>query len=470
MSVNQLSLTQLSAALAKGELKPSTLVQAYYDAYRNQLDLNAYVEFFEDALEAAHAMDSQRPSGNPLWAMPGAIKDNFSVKNRKLSCASQMLENYVSPYTSTLVSRLEEASFINLGRLNMDEFAMGATGHYSAHGPTLNPLDKLRVPGGSSSGSASAVAAHTAAFTLGSDTGGSSRLPASYTGVCGFKPSHGALSRYGLTAFAPSLDVPGIIAQTPADIAVVFHALAGVDKMDESTRPVNTTTLVPLQPLSLKGMKVASFSGLMQRADASVQAAYAKAVAWLVAQGAVLEEVELGLEDTLLRTYYATCCSEAASSLARFDGARYGLKLQAGTIEELFCQTRHDGFGHEVRRRILLGNYFLKEENYDQWYNKAAHIRNALRERVIEITNNGCQLFLWPGFHEASPIDAPSADSYTSDLVGVLANLFGGPALAMPIHTGPAGLPVSVQLSGAWGSDATVLQAGAQLYTDLAWR
>lgn len=470
MSVNQLSLTQLSVALAKGELKPSTLVQAYYDAHREQQDLNAYVEFFEDALEVAHTLDAQGPSGNPLWAIPGAIKDNFAMKDRQMSCASKMMANYVSPYTATLVSRLEETNFINLGRLNLDEFAMGATGRYSAHGPTLNPLDKMRVPGGSSSGSASAVAARTAAFTLGSDTGGSSRLPASYTGVCGYKPSHGALSRYGLTAFAPSLDVPGIIAQTPADIAMVFHALAGVDAMDESTRSVDTQALAPLQQLSLKGMKIASFSGLMQRADASVQAAYAKAVAWLVAQGAVMVEVELGLEDTLLRTYYATCCSEAASSLARFDGARYGLKLQADTIDELFCQTRHEGFGHEVRRRILLGNYFLKEENYNQWYNKAAHIRHALRERVAEIAAGGCALFLWPGFHEASPIDAPPADSYTSDLVGVLANLFGGPALAMPIHIGPAGLPVSVQLSGVWGSDAAVLQAGAQLYTDLAWR
>lgn len=470
MSVNQLSLTQLSVALAKGELKPSTLVKSYYDAYCVQQDLNAYVEFFEDALELAQVLDTQRPTGHPLWAMPGAIKDNFSVKNRYLSCASQMLANYVSPYTSTLVQRLEEVNFINLGRLNMDEFAMGATGRYSVHGPTLNPLDKMRVPGGSSSGSASAVAAHTTAFALGSDTGGSSRLPASYTGVCGFKPSHGALSRYGLTAFAPSLDVPGILAQTPADIAMVFHALAGVDTFDESTRSVNITALAPIQPLSLKGVKIASFSSLMKRADISVQVAYAKAEAWFVAQGAVLKEVDLGFEDTLLRTYYAICCSEAASSLARFDGARYGLKLQADTIEELFCQTRHDGFGHEVRRRILLGNYFLKEENYDQWYNKAAHIRNALRERIIEIAQNGCQLFLWPGFHEASPIDAPPVDNYTSDLVGVLANLFGGPALAMPIHSGEAGLPVSVQLSGVWGNDAQVLQTGSQLYTDLAWR
>jgi aspartyl-tRNA(Asn)/glutamyl-tRNA(Gln) amidotransferase subunit A len=471
MEINQLTLAQIMAGYQKGQFKPSELVASYYKAYQLLPKLNAYVEFFEEALTEAKKFDDQPIRADQLlWAIPGAIKDNFAVKNHLMTCASKVLQGFVSPVDAVVVERLNKAGFINLGRLNMDEMAMGGAGLYSCYGPTLNPLDKNRVSGGSSSGSASAVAANMAAFALGSDTGGSSRLPASYTGVCGFKPSYGALPRSGLAAFSPSLDVPGIVAKTPLDIALVFKAIAGISPADETTIEVDTTGLYPINKPNIKGTKIGFFHKFLQYVHPDVVKATMMAKDYLVSEGAQLVEVDLGLEDVLLKVYYNTACAEAASSLSRYDGARYGIKVKAETSEHLFNLSRSEGFGSEVQRRILMGNYFLLAENYNFTYAKAQRIRSYLRHQLNGLAKQGISLFLVPGFNEANPINAPEEDNYSSDNVGVLANLTGTPSLAMPIDCGKNGLPVSVQVAGMQGNDNAVLQLANTMFNGLVKR
>jgi aspartyl-tRNA(Asn)/glutamyl-tRNA(Gln) amidotransferase subunit A len=464
MQPNKLTLTEIISGYKKKEFKPSELVAAYKKEYEAHKELNAYIEFFDEAEEKARELEAKAKGSQPLWGIPGAIKDNFAVKGKGQTCASHILQGYISPTDSVVVDRLNKNGFINLGRVNMDEMAMGATGRYSYYGPTLNPLDHNRVVGGSSSGSACAVAADMAAFSMGSDTGGSSRLPASNTGICGFKPTYGAIPRSGLAAFAPSLDVPGILAKTPEDIAVVFDAVAGSSRLDESSINVDKAGLLTAEPVSLKGKKIGCFTKFAAKAHTTVLNAFEHVKDYLRSEGAVLIDIDLEVESHLLNIYYTTACSEAASSLSRYDGARYGLKLDAETSDKLFRKTRTEGFGHEVQRRILLGNYFLREENYKDWYEKALHIRQRLRNKINSLTQDDINIFLIPGFNEAALIDAPEEDNYTSDLVSVFANLSGIPALALPVKEGENKLPVSIQLSGAHGQDAKILKLGQMLY------
>ncbi len=469
VGINHLTIQEQHGLLKKKEIKPSQLVSECVKAYEESKDLNAYLEFFEDAKDRAAQLDGQQPQDHPLWAIPGAIKDNIAMKDRKMTCASKILENFVSPYNATVIKRLQNAEFINLGRLNHDEFAIGASGFYSAFGPTLNPLDRQRFPGGSSSGSAVAVAAGLASFALGTDTGGSCRLPASYCGVYGFKPTYGTIPRDGVAEYAPSLDTVGILARCPLDIDYVYQQISGKDIMDESSRDPQEYFCSCDEEVSLKGLKVAVFRRLLERCHPAVQQAFQQAYDVLKSEGAEFKDVELDVEDILLNTYYVTACSEASSSLSRYDGARYGMCLdaQGKTIERLYAQTRTSGFGHEVQRRILLGNFFLAEQNYQQWYAKALSIRQHLADRSEQLAKEGFCTYLLPGFNEAQKIDASEEDTYSSDLVGVFANLMGVPALALPLSSGRHGLPVSFQLSGARGSDRRVLGIGQQLYLRL---
>ncbi len=469
MGINKLTIQEQHELLKKKEIKPSQLVQAYEKAYQESKNLNAYLEFFEDAKEQAAQLDTQEPQDHVLWAIPGAIKDNIAMKNRKMTCASKILENFVSPYDATVIKRLAKAQCVNLGRLNHDEFAIGASGFYSAFGPTLNPLDAQRFPGGSSSGSAVAVAAGLASFALGTDTGGSCRLPASYCGVFGFKPTYGTIPRDGVAEYAPSLDTVGILARCPQDIDFIYQQISGKDIMDESSRDRQEYFCNCDKEVSLKGLKVAVFRRLLERCRPAVQQAFQQAYDLLKSEGAEFKDVELDVEDILLNTYYITACSEAASSLSRYDGARYGLYLDAKgkTMDQLYAQTRTAGLGHEVQRRILLGNFFLSGQNYQQWYAKALSIRQHLADRSEELAREGFCTYLLPGFDEAQKIDASEEDTYSSDLVGVFANLMGVPALALPLSSGKHALPVSFQLSGARGSDRRVLSIGQQFYLRL---
>ncbi|MCL2521109.1 MAG: amidase family protein [Spirochaetaceae bacterium] len=460
MKANNLSVSQIGEAYKKNELKPSELVKAYQDSYLQQKNLNCYIEFYDEAYETALNLEKAGPSGHHLWAVPAAVKDNFSVQGKDLTCASKILEGYVSPSDAVVVSRLKEQNFINLGRLNMDEMAMGATGRYSVYGPTLNFLDNKRFAGGSSSGSAVAVAAGMAAFALASDTGGSARLPASYNGLTGFKPSYGVIPRSGMADLAPSLDVVGLIAHTPLDIKLVLEAVAGRSNFDETSINLNAA-----KQLSFKGLKVARFNNLLKPVHPEVKKAFSLAEEYLKSEGVIFVDIDLGLEDEIINIYYILCCGEAATTLSRFDGARYGLKLKAASAGELFAATRSKGFGDEVKRRILLGNYFLHEQNYADWYNKANVMRSHLCNKINELKQSGVELFLLPGFSEAPLIGtADEATTYSSDSTAVMSNLTGTPAVAVPMMLGQNGLPVSVQLGGLRGSDQLVLDAGQKLY------
>lgn len=470
MSINQLTIEEQRKLLKSGELTPQQLVDEYRKVYEAEHDLNAYLEFFEDATEQARQLEAEGPRDNVLWGIPGAIKDNIAMKGRKMTCASRMLENYVSPYDANVIERLNEAGFINLGRLNHDEFAIGASGCYSAFGATLNPLDRQRFAGGSSSGSAVAVAAGMASFALGTDTGGSCRLPASYCGVFGFKPTYGAIPRHGVAEYAPSLDTVGILARCPQDIASVYDHIAGKSYLDESSCDIGADYGNVVQgQTSLKGLKVAVFRKLLERCYPNVQQAFQLAYDLLRTEGAEFKDIDLGIEDILLNVYYVTACSEASSSLGRYDGARYGLCLPAEgkTIDELYAQTRGAGLGHEVQRRILLGNFFLSEQNYHHWYAKALSIRQHLALRSEELAQEGFSIYLLPGFNQAQKVDASEEDTYSSDMAGVFANLMGVPSLALPLMKSTDNLPVSFQLSGARGSDRRVLHIGQQLYLRL---
>ncbi|MGL4525204.1 MAG: amidase family protein [Spirochaetia bacterium] len=468
MEINKKTIQEQRRLLVANEIQPIDLLEAVQKSYESQKDLNAYLEFFEDAKDQAKAIPRINAESPNLMGIPGGIKDNIAIKDRHMSCASRMLENYISPYNATVVESLDKQGFVNTGRLNHDEFAIGASGAYSAFGPTLNPLDKERFCGGSSSGSAVCVAAGMASFALGTDTGGSSRLPASYCGIYGFKPTYGAISRYGVAEYAPSLDTVGILARCPADIEIVFDVITGEDVMDETTQGI-ARQIEKHRCMSFKGLKVAIFEKLLQRTHPSVQAAFQKAYDCLKHEGAQFKSVDLGMEDILLSVYYITACSEAASSLSRYDGARYGFcpDFKGKSIEELYCEARTQGLGHEVQRRILLGNYFLSEKNYNQWYGKASSMRRALIEKADILAKEGYDIYLLPGFNEAQPINASEEDTYASDLVGVFANLMGVPALCLPLHSGDHGLPVSFQLSGARGSDRKVLDVGEQLHQRL---
>jgi aspartyl-tRNA(Asn)/glutamyl-tRNA(Gln) amidotransferase subunit A len=472
VSIEKLTINQIRDAYQNNQLSPTDVVGAYAKSYQDGVDINAYVEHFGDeAMASAKALDATKAKSALLWGIPGAIKDNFSIKGKGLSCASNLLKGYVSPYDSSVVEQLNAQHFINIGRLNMDEFAMGSTGTYSSYGATLNPLDITRLPGGSSSGSAAAVAAHQCAFSMGSDTGGSVRLPASYTGVCGFKPSYGAVSRYGLTAFAPSFDVPGIMAHTPQDIAMVYQSLLKPDLRDQILKSLAFDWQQVAQSPQLKGLKIARFDTLLERADASVVKAYQEVCQLLSDAGAILKPVTLGLEEYLIKMYYIITCSEAATSLSRFDGARYGDAAKADSIESLTAQTRGQKMGHEVQRRILMGNYFLTAEHQEQWYKKALAMRAALVSKLTDLSvKDSCDVWLLPGFHEAALINTPDSDNYSSDSVAVLANLYGGPAVALPVSKGANQLPVSVQLMGTRSNDQQVLQVADFIYRQHNWK
>lgn len=463
IELNYLSIEEIASKYKDGSLKPSQLVQSYYDAYKKHIGLNAYVEFFENVLEEAKALDNEKVDpNNPLWGIGGATKDNFAIKGQIQSCCSKFLENYRSPYSATTVKDLQAKKSFLLGRASMDEFAMGASGLLSAFGAVKNFVNQNRLAGGSSSGSAVAVASGLATFALGSDTGGSVRVPASYNGIYGFKPTYGAISRYGVMTLAASLDVVGIMARSPIDVGYVFNALAHESSEDESTISVKNESFAVNkeinQTINLKDLKIAGFASMLKGCKPSVEKAYNKVKDWLISEGAIVEEINLDVVDILLKTYYLTVCSEASSSFARLDGIRFGTKVAGDTVEEIFFKSRSDLLGHELKRRVLLGNYFLKEENYNEFYNKALHIRNFLRSSMQDLSSRGFNLFLGPGFNEAPLINASEEDTYASDLLAVLANLYGGPAMAVPVLKGEEDLNVSVQFFGSVGFDLEVIR------------
>ena len=463
------TLREHMEALQRGEYSSAELTRAYLDRIAEvNAQINAFVLVDErGAMQAAKASDARRKNRNCLGALDGipfAVKDNLCVRDMRTTCASRILENYIAPYDATAVSRLKESGAVLLGKLNMDEFAMGSTGEHSIFGATSNPWCPDLVSGGSSSGSAAAVAALEVPFALGSDTGGSVRQPAAFCGVLGLKPTYGAISRYGLVCFAPSLDCVGILTRNAEDCKTVFSALVGKDSHDATSMDYPKEL-----PSRHRPLRVAVIRELLEGELISdeVRAATHKAMEAFVSTGAEIELISLPAPQTALAAYCVLSAVEASSNLARFDGVRYGRRSEnAEDLFALYANSRGEGFGSEVKRRILFGTCMLTHEKREIYLERANYARNQIRERMEEIFAS-FDLILNPttptGAFSKGTAQSP-AESREADLCAVYANLAGNPALSVPFGKSAEGSPLGIQLTAApCGEDllfaaATVLE------------
>jgi aspartyl-tRNA(Asn)/glutamyl-tRNA(Gln) amidotransferase subunit A len=444
--------------------------------------LNAFnTVLHERALARAALVDARRAAGEPLGALAGvpvAVKDNICTKDVKTTASSRILANYVPPYDATVVARLDAADAVIVGKTNCDEFAMGSSNENSAFGPVRNPWALTHTPGGSSGGSAAAVAADCVPVALGSDTGGSIRQPASFCGVVGLKPTYGRVSRYGLLAFASSLDQIGPFTRTVDDAALVLSALAGADPADATTAPDDVAAWGDALSGDVKGLRI----GVPRRfthegVDGLVSRAFDAALAQFEALGATLVDVELPHAGYGVPAYYLVCTAEASSNLARYDGVKYGYRSPAasGGLRAMYTHTRSEGFGAEVKRRIMLGTYVLSAGYYDAYYLKAQQVRTLLRqdydrafERVDVVAMPTSPI---PPFALGEKADDP-LQMYLADIFTVSANLAGLPAISLPCGVAEAGqdrLPLGFQLTGRAFDEATVLRAADAYERATSW-
>jgi len=451
-----LEIAGLLEGYRKKAFKPSEAVDAFLKTIEAvNPGLNAFLEVRADvARSQARALDAKQPTdGLPLFGVPVAIKDNFLVEGWKATAGSRILEGYVSPYTATSVQRLVDAGAVVIGKTNCDEFAMGSSNENSAFGPCRNPWDPARVPGGSSGGSAAAVAAGCAAISLGTDTGGSIRQPASLCGLVGVKPSYGRVSRYGVVAFASSLDQVGPFGLTTWDAARVLEVMAGHDPHDatSSRREVPRYT-AGLASATLKGVRIGYAPAWLEGVEPEVRARFDEALAVLRSEGAVLCEVALPHTKYALSTYYLLAPSEASSNLARYDGVHYGLRSKdARSGEEIYTRTRGRGFGPEVKLRIMLGTYALSAGYYDAYYLRANQVRGLISGDFFGAFGK-CDCIVSPtspttAFKLGEKTDDPLT-MYLSDIFTLPVNLAGLPGLSVPCGLDSKGLPVGLQLIG----------------------
>ena len=458
---------ELSSMLENKEISSVELTEAVFDRIDKVEDkVNAYVTLNkENALKTAAETDEKRANGeklSPLAGIPVGIKDNISTKGLNTTCSSKMLEKYKPPFNATVVEKLNDAGVVVTGKLNMDEFAMGSSTENSYFGPTKNPHDLDRIPGGSSGGSAAAVAAGEAIVSLGSDTGGSIRQPAAYCGVVGLKPTYGAVSRYGLVAFASSLDQIGPLGKSVKDVAMVQSVINGHDRMDATSAYRDYTDLSVNLTSDVKGLRIGlpkEYFG--EGIDAEVKASIMNAVKELEKQGATVKEIELPSTDYALSAYYIISSAEASSNLARFDGVRYGYRTENyDNLIDMYEKTRSEGFGDEVKRRIMLGTFVLSSGFYDAYYGKA----KLLQRRIQAEFNNA--------FVDVDVIAAPTVPTtafkigenvgdplkmYATDICTVTVNIAGLPAISVPCGMDSKNLPVGLQLIGNKFTEQTLL-------------
>jgi aspartyl-tRNA(Asn)/glutamyl-tRNA(Gln) amidotransferase subunit A len=472
--------TSLARALEAGELSAVALTESMIErAAAIDESIHAYLTPTpERALEEAEAADARRARGRPASSVDGvpvAYKDIFVSRGVATTAGSRILEGWVPPYDSTVVARCSAAGLPMLGKLNLDEFAMGSSTENSAFGPSCNPWDVTRVPGGSSGGSAALVAAGGAPWAWGTDTGGSVRQPASLCGVVGVKPTYGLVSRYGMVAFASSLDQAGPIARTVEDAAVLLQTAAGHDPRDSTSIPTHAPDYLEGLDAGIDGMRigvVAEFhgDGMQPGVRARVDEAYTR----LEKLGASLEEVSLPVFDYGISAYYLIAPAEASSNLARYDGVRYGLRSESGEdIVAMTSRTRADGFGTEVKRRIMLGTYALSAGYYDAYYGKAQKVRTLIIEE-LERAYSSVDLIVCPtspttAFELGERVSDPLA-MYLSDVYTVPFNLAGNAAMSVPCVTSPDdGLPVGLQIVARSLDEALMFRAAYAFERDLGW-
>lgn len=481
MEIWEMSTKEILSLLKSREITAQEVLDSYLCRITEVEPLvRAYLEVLEpEARAEAAKVDAMLIRGEDpgiLSGLPCALKDNLALKGARCTCASKILENWVAPYDATCVARLKKQGAVFLGKTNMDEFAMGSSTENSAFGPTKNPWDLERVPGGSSGGSAAAVAAGMAPLALGSDTGGSIRQPASFTGTYGLKPSYGLVSRYGLVAFASSLDQIGPFGQSVWDCALLLEAIAGYDPLDSTSSRKEPFPYTKHLESSLRGLRAgvpAEFLGF--GIDPDVREGFEKILEILSDMGVIVEETSLPTLPYALDTYYVIAPSEASSNLARFDGVRYGFRASAPNLESMYQKTRGEGFGREVRRRIMLGTFALSAGYYDAYYLRAARIRTLIR-RDFENAFEKFDVLLSPttptaAFKLGEKIEDPMS-MYLADVLTVPVNLAGLPALSMPagfVITGEKGkeLPWGLQIIGKPFAETTVLQVGNALEQEI---
>lgn len=470
------SLTQILQKLENKEVTSAELVELCFERIKETQDLNALNSTYRDmALARAKEIDEMRARGEdvgPLGGVPLVIKDNINFEGTKTTCASKFLENFVSPYTATCARKLYDAGAVIIAKANMDEFAMGSSNENSAFGPVKNPIDNTRVPGGSSGGSACTVAARQCYASLGTDTGGSIREPSSFCGVVGLKPTYGRVSRYGVVAFASSLDQVGPITRTVEDNALLASIIAGKDNMDMTTADVDVPDYLANINDGVKGLKIGVAKQFFsEELNPEVREKIEQAIQALVAQGATTVDVELPSLDASLATYYILSSAEAASNLARFDGVRYGVRAtNYDGINDLYFKSRTQGFGKEVKRRIMLGNYVLSSGYYDAFYRKAKRVQKVIKNEFLDVFGK-CDVLICPttattAFHLGEKSNDPVA-MYLSDIYTVPVNIAGVPALSMPCGTASDGMPVGMQIIAKHFDEATIYRV-AQAYESSA--
>ena len=469
MDITELTVHELQEKLKNKELTITEITKAYVDRINDkEKDVQAFVTTLTDkALEQAKDVQEKVDNGEitgDFAGIPIGIKDNMCTKGVKTTCSSKMLENFVSPYDATVVEKLNTENMIDLGKLNMDEFAMGGSTEYSYFKKTRNPWNLNKVPGGSSGGSAAAVAANLVPWALGSDTGGSIRQPASFCGVVGLKPTYGLVSRYGLVAFASSLDQIGPITKDVRDSAMLLNLIAGHDERD--TKALKN---------DVKGLKIGvpkEFFG--EGINAEVKETLQKTIEKYKELGAEIEEFSLDIAQYALATYYIIACAEASSNLGRFDGIRYGYRTpEFSNLKELYKKSRSEGFGEEVKRRIILGTYVLSSGYYDAYYKKAQQVRTL----VMNEFNKGFEKYdviLTPtsptvafdiGSRSSNPLEM-----YLADICTVSVNIAGLPGISIPVGVDKEGMPIGMQLIGNRFQEETILNAAYTLEQEIKFR
>ena len=470
MSLHKLTLQELQAKFTKGEVTALEIARAY--ALRiNQVEpkVKAYITLTkESALAEAEALDGKLKSWRktlPLTGMPFAIKDNICTDGVLTTCASRMLSGFVPPYDATVIARLRQHGALFLGKTNLDEFAMGSSTENSAFGPSRNPWNLKHIPGGSSGGSTAAVAADECVAALGSDTGGSIRQPAACCGVVGLKPTYGRVSRYGLVAFASSLDQIGPITKTVTDAAIIMDAIAGHDPLD------STSVNVPVPDYS-KALKKKDLRKLRigvpkeyfaDGLDPEVEQAVRAAVDVLKELGGEIVDASLPTMNAAVAAYYLIATAEASFNLARYDGVKFGLRSkQANDLMEMYRKTRQEGFGPEVKRRIMLGTYALSAGYYDAYYGKAQAVRTVIRREFMtafeQVDLMATPVMPTPAFKLGERVEDP-LQMYLSDIYTISVNLAGIPAIALPCGFSQAGLPIGLQILGRPFQEDTLLRA-----------
>ena len=469
MNITELTVHELQEKLKNNELSITEIVKAYTNRINEkEKDVQAFVTTLtEEAIKQAEEIEEKVKNGEikgKFAGIPIGIKDNICTKGVKTTCSSRMLENFIAPYNATVVEKLNNKNIIDLGKLNMDEFAMGGSTEYSYFKKTKNPWNLNKVPGGSSGGSAAAVAANMVPWALGSDTGGSIRQPSGFCGVVGLKPTYGLVSRYGLVAFAPSLDQIGPITKDVYDSAMLLNIIAGHDEKDTTSSDREKIDYTKCLKNDVKGLKIGVPKEFFAEGiNSEVKESLKQAMKTYKELGAEIEEISLNIAQYSLATYYIIACAEASSNLGRFDGIRYGYRAKdCKSLKELYKKSRSEGFGSEVKRRIILGTYVLSSGYYDAYYKKAQQVRTLVMKQFddafakydVILTPTSPTVAFDIGSKTSNPLEM-----YLSDICTVSVNIAGLPGISIPCGVDSQGMPVGMQLIGNKFCEETILNA-----------